>query len=83
MILDKSVYARRKPKAINFDYRTTIRMKKTEAEEFREYYGTGWHEKIRQLMREQLRKDKDNARIEMLKRKKYLHDAYSVKSNEQ
>ena len=81
MVIDKSMYARRKPKKLNYDYRTSIRLNRQEAEEFREYYGAKWHNKIRQAMRELLARDKEIERTELIKRKKYLHNSYSVSSH--
>ena len=80
MVIDKSMYARRKPKKLNYDYRSCIRFNKQEADEFKEYYGRKWHDKIRELMREQLAKDKEIERLELIKRKKYLNNSYVVKS---
>lgn len=82
MVIDKSMYARRKPKKLNFDYRACIRMNKEEVEEFREYYGAKWNDKVRELMREQLKRDKEIAQQELIKRKKYLHNSYTVSKDE-
>lgn len=83
MVIDKSMYARRKPKKLNYDYRTSIRLNRQEAEEFKEYYGAKWHSKIRQAMKEMLTRDKEIERNELIKRKKYLHNSYTVRKQDE
>ena len=80
MVIDKSMYARRKPKKMNYDYRICVRFNSEEADEYKNYYGKKWHSKIRQAMKEYYNRDKEIERVELAKRKQYLHNAYTVKS---
>lgn len=78
MIIDKSVYTRRKPKEVHFDTRITLRVNSEELNNFKDYYGNNWINKIKEFIKTSPEQDKFIYAREQEKRNRYLNKNHSM-----